>query len=275
MLEKKIAESIAMLQEGEKVALSLNPSDGYYLAFSGGKDSQVMLSIAKIAGVKFKAYYSVTSIDPPENVYFIRKHYPEVTFVHPKENFFKLVSKYGLPTMHKRFCCERIKEGLGASNAVLTGVRAEESKKRASYAEIEIFSRRKEHRGQPRQRNFTELIENEVQCIKGKDRLMVRPMLKWTEAEIWEYIEHFKLPVNPCYEKVGRVGCMFCPFATEKQMCQYEKEYPRMKETLMRAVKIFWEKYDQHELSTPEEYFEWWKSKQSIAKWKKSHHNKY
>lgn len=262
-LTGKIAETITLLQQGEKTALSLNP-EGYYLAFSGGKDSQVMLSLVKLAGVRYRAYYSVTSIDPPENVYFIRNNYPEVNFVFPKRNFFSLVSDYGLPMMNRRFCCERLKEGLGAGRAVLTAVRSEESRKRASYAQIEIYSRRKEHMDKPRNRTLDQLMSNEIQCIKGKDRLMIRPVLNWTSDEIWEYIYTNKLPVNPCYQKVARVGCMFCPFATKWQLELYKKEYPKYYKLLMSAVEKYWEKLKNHTFDSPEDYYNWWVSKKSI-----------
>jgi len=39
---------------------------GYYLAFSGGKDSIALYRLAEMAGVKFDAHYSMTTIDPPE-----------------------------------------------------------------------------------------------------------------------------------------------------------------------------------------------------------------
>ena len=268
MLAQKIAETLNILKRGEATALALNQTDGYYLAFSGGKDSQVLYSLAQLSGVRFKAYYSVTSIDPPHNVYFIRDKYPDVEFVHHKENFFKLIEKKGLPTIRRRYCCERLKENLGAGNVVLTGVRAEESKRRSSYAAIEIYSRRKEHVGKARERTFEQLEQQEFQCIKGKDKLMVRPILNWTETEIWEYIQRYNLPVNPCYAQVGRVGCMFCPFSNREKMEVYERQYPGFKRRLLQSLAVYWNRTKQHELFTPEEYYDWWKSKQSVKRYK-------
>ena len=98
-LEDKIAHSIELIRKGERLALALNPQDGYFVGFSGGKDSQVLLDLVKRAGVKYKAYYSVTTNDPPENVYFIRQHYPDVAFEHHRPNLYSLISTKGLPTI--------------------------------------------------------------------------------------------------------------------------------------------------------------------------------
>ncbi|GAH60807.1 unnamed protein product, partial [marine sediment metagenome] len=54
----KVEEAIEFLQENE-------PVEGYYLAFSGGKDSVVIYDLAEKAGVKFDAHYCVSPIDPP------------------------------------------------------------------------------------------------------------------------------------------------------------------------------------------------------------------
>lgn len=267
-MNPKVKETIEFLQHGERLALSLNPECGYFLAFSGGKDSQVLYRLAQLAEVKFTPYYSVTGIDAPANIYFIRDNYPDTIFLHAKENFFEMVKKWGMPTMLKRYCCERLKERMGAGNAVITGVRAEESRKRASYGAIEIFSRRREHVGKDRRRTIEQLERNEHQCIKGRDKLMMRPILAWTEAEVWEFIRSENLPVNPCYERHGRVGCMFCPFATRRSMMQYASQYPGFYELLLRCLRVYWERSTEHYLDSPDEYLDWWMSKETVAKYR-------
>lgn len=64
-LEEKIRHSVELIRKGEKMALEFDPENGYHLAFSGGKDSQVLYHITKMAGVRFKAHMNLTSVDPP------------------------------------------------------------------------------------------------------------------------------------------------------------------------------------------------------------------
>lgn len=63
----------------DKVKMSLDrirafvPDEGYFVAFSGGKDSVVIKALCDLAGVRYDAHYNVTTVDPPELVRFIRK----------------------------------------------------------------------------------------------------------------------------------------------------------------------------------------------------------
>lgn len=263
-LNNRIEYSISLIRRAERLALALNPTEGFFVGFSGGKDSQVLLQLVKMAGVRHRAYYSVTTNDPPENVYFIRQFYSDVEFLHPRENFFKLVRKKGLPMMRRRYCCEVLKEGAGAGYVVLTGVRAEESKKRSGYNEVQVYSRRKEHKENSRTRTVEEIEENEHRCIKGKDKLMIFPLLKWTESDVWRFLREQNLPINPCYNQTGRVGCMFCPFSSREQLEYYEAKYPKFKARLLESLGIFLEERGGSCLGNVEEYYEWWKSKESL-----------
>ena len=78
MLQQKMMYSIGLLKKAERLALAYGGGNGYYLAFSGGKDSQALYHIAELAGVKFDAHMNFTSVDPPEVIRFVKKQYPEV-----------------------------------------------------------------------------------------------------------------------------------------------------------------------------------------------------
>lgn len=262
----KVNRAIDLLRAGERLALAMNPEDGYYLAFSGGKDSQVLYDLAVQADVKFKAWYSVTGNDAPHNVYFIRDYYPGVEFVHPKEKFIKLVEKKGMPTINRRFCCDRLKERIGAGNVVLTGVRAEESQKRAQYAEVMIHSRRVEHQGTDLGRDETWLEQTEHNCIKGKDRVMVHPLLDFTAEDIWNYIKARHLPINPLYKACGRVGCMFCPFSSDAQIDFYERHYPHIKMALIAALEKNLARREHSQFRDAEQLYRWWRSKKTVER---------
>jgi phosphoadenosine phosphosulfate reductase len=97
--QSKTEIAIKFLQDHE-------PEEGYFLGFSGGKDSIVLYDLAVRSGVNFKAYYSATGIDPPEVVKFIRDQYPDVEWLRPKTSFWTAIKNKGFPTKMARWCCD-------------------------------------------------------------------------------------------------------------------------------------------------------------------------
>lgn len=53
--------------------------------------------LAQMAGVKFKAHYHLTTVDPPELVYFIRNQYPDVIIDPPEITMWNLIEKKTVP----------------------------------------------------------------------------------------------------------------------------------------------------------------------------------
>ena len=179
------------------------PEEGYFVGFSGGKDSIVVLDLVQRAGVKHRAYYSATGIDPPELVKFINEHYP---YVIQKRPLFRLPRKYpdwkgtrsfygmilvkGFPTRTQRWCCDKLKKDptkdAPFSHRIL-GLRAEESAMRAKRKNREY--------------------------IKYLKQWVYKPIFSWLEWEIWDYIESRKLPYPSLYDEgFSRLGCVVCPF---------------------------------------------------------------
>jgi len=113
---------------------AFEPPDGYFLAFSGGKDSQCIYHLAKEAGVKFEANFHMTSVDPPEVVSFVKKHYPDVILDRPPESMWRLIErKKTPPTRVIRYCCGVYKERIDNGRTVITGVRWDESARRKRH----------------------------------------------------------------------------------------------------------------------------------------------
>lgn len=260
-VQEKINYAIKLLQHYEPLALQLN-QDGYFLAFSGGKDSQLLYLLAKLSGVRFRAYFSNTTNENPDNIRFIREQYPDVQLLNPKKNFYKLVSEKGLPTINRRYCCSILKEQAGGGFVVLTGERKEESHKRAQYTAISQQSRNKK-----RNREIKDFEAIKHECIKGKDKLRLRPLLEFTEQEVFAILEQYAVPLNPCYDNHSRIGCIFCPFAKKQEIEEFSLRFPRAKKTLLKSLQKYLDKSDNNLLNDAEEYFEWWLSKKSIKQY--------
>ena len=81
------------------------PKDGQIeVSYSGGKDSDVILELAKMAGIDYRAIYKQTGIDPSGTIQHAREMGAEV--LRPKMSFYEIICKMGWPNMFTRFCCK-------------------------------------------------------------------------------------------------------------------------------------------------------------------------
>ena len=74
--------------------------DGVYVSFSGGKDSTVLLTIARQMYPDIKAVFVNTGLEYPEIVQFV-KSWDNVDILRPKKNFKKVIKEYGYPFISK------------------------------------------------------------------------------------------------------------------------------------------------------------------------------
>lgn len=74
--------------------------DGVYVSFSGGKDSTVLLHIAREIYPDIKAVFVDTGLEYPEIRDFV-KTFDNVDVIRPKMNFKKVIEKYGYPIISK------------------------------------------------------------------------------------------------------------------------------------------------------------------------------
>lgn len=270
-LQLKINYSISLIQKAEKTAIRYR-QDGFFVAFSGGKDSQVLLKLTELAGVKFTAQYNLTTLDPPENVKFIKQHYPAVEIVRPEKTFLQICRHHKmLPSQWTRFCCKELKESTNEHAVTLTGIRHAESARRSKRQEVFLQTRRRHPEfTQGTFDQFSRHQETTVECLKGKDKLTVNPMLDWTEQDVWGFIHEYHLPINPLYARgYTRVGCLFCPMANIKNICREAHDYPKYYQAMLRLIhRIRAEKFNDENPDvwgtlTDEQVFWYWARKMS------------
>lgn len=204
-LQHKIDFAIKLLQ-------SIPAEDGpVEISYSAGKDSDVILELAKMAGINYRAIYKSTTIDPPRTIAHAKAMGAEI--LKPTKTFFQLIRENGLPNMFYRYCCKYLKEYKVEYRSV-HGVRRAESIKRAKrYKEPEVC--RTYHNGE-----------------KTKVYL---PILEWSDNDVAEFIKERGIKCHPLYyDENGefhverRLGCIGCPLQSMKKRRDQFLKYPKI-----------------------------------------------
>jgi phosphoadenosine phosphosulfate reductase len=247
-LEDKIKKAVLLLQHFEYLAD--NCSGKIPLLFSGGKDSVVIKELAVMSGIRFKPIYSMTTIDPPELVSYIRNNHPDVTWLKPKHGaFFKRLKIKGPPTRHIRWCCQEYKESKIDAVCRIIGVRAVESPNRKNN--WSIFTR-----------------------MKNRD-IILCPILYWTNQDVWDFIALRKLSYCKLYDEgFKRIGCIGCPLTNSTQQLKEFTRWPKYANLWKKGVVEYWNSHHGKNATrgprkgTPyfsdtvaksgDEYFKWW-----------------
>ena len=237
-LGRKVNRALKLIQSAGRVALE--HGQPLEICYSGGKDSDVILELAKMSGVEFKAIYKNTTIDPPGTIAHVKANGVEV--LQPKMSFAELIEKKGLPSRLRRHCCGILKEYKVLPLAVI-GVRRDESSSRALYAEPTVCRQYK----------------------KGDCAELYMPLLDWTVRDVSEFISVRGIRCHPLYydEKGAfhperRLGCIGCPLAYKKHRIKEFKQFPGMVRLYIKAAQKFLNEHpESHTLVNFKDAVEW------------------
>ena len=221
----KVQQAITRIKTYDPLATGLFDTP-YYVAYSGGKDSDALRILFELSGVRYELYHNLTTVDAPETMQYIRT-IPRVIVESPDTSMWKLIVKKGMPPLRvARYCCAVLKERRGSSRFVVTGVRWEESVSRKSRASLEIQRAKRSEKINLNCDNDSSRRLFETCELKGKR--VLNPIIDWTTSDVWEFLHHHGCESNPLYQcGYNRIGCIGCPCAyITKRIADFDR-YPK------------------------------------------------
>lgn len=208
--------------------------DCFHVAFSGGKDSCVLLDLVKKALPKgsFVVVFGDTGMEFPDTYEAIKKveqqckedgipFYTAKSHLNPTKSW----ELFGPPSRVLRWCCSvhkstpqtlKLREITGKDNytgLAFVGIRAHESVTRAEYE-----------------------YENYGKKVKGQYDFY--PILEWTSAEVFLYAFANSVCINDTYKKGNsRAGCLICPMSGGLSEYMRRTIYPEAVEQYFDLIK--------------------------------------
>lgn len=265
----------------ERIKTGSEMSFRYYgkpllITYSGGKDSDAVLEIAKISGIPFEVLHKHTTADAPETVRHVRDKFHALecdgiqcrieypVYRGEKTSMWRLIEKKMYPpTRFVRYCCEVLKEGGGKGRAIATGVRWSESVKRAKTRGIaETYT------SDPKKKiilnNDNDDKRKLIEHCQRQGRSVFNPIVDWDNGDVWGLIHDRHVSANPLYASgFCRVGCIGCPMGGKSRSLEFYR-YPQYKNMYLRSFARLIERRKESGKDTtgifasPSALFDWW-----------------
>lgn len=286
-LEAKIEKSIAVLQTAATISKDWY-GEPLIIAYSGGKDSDVMLHLALDAGIDFEVVYSTTTVDAPQTMAHISRVFrmleergiktrrTKPVYKGKPVNMFSLIERKGIPpTRLIRYCCSVFKEASTPRRITAVGVREAESRNRRGRSDFSVRGRMKTDYKYFDLNHVQEAFKDAkthdpvwdctiVAAARKKKNLIVSPIYHWEDVDVWAFIQGRGIPYNSLYDMgYSRVGCILCPLARKAEKAMYEQNFPWMKENYIKAFDRMLERRK----ATGKKHDDTWADGEAVYRW--------
>ena len=191
----------------------------WIIAFSGGKDSTAtLLWSLEQNPPDMKIVFFDTGAEWPETYDYLnlieRLLKIRITRLSGDQSLSELITSQGRWPAHQiRFCTRRLKAEV-FENWIRTTNHPNP---------LVLFGQRKEE-----SRNRARLLKYEPPPFGPAGAAVLRPVLDWTEQQVFDYLKRKGIPPNPAYSYPGvkRVSCAVCPLTGISNIIAFARAHP-------------------------------------------------
>lgn len=220
------------------------------VSYSGGKDSDVILQLAKESGVPFRVTHNLTTADPPDNVYYIRRVFAalreegiDCRINVPRRSLWKIMREtLVIPSRVMRVCCAELKERkMPDAPYIVTGVRWAESAGRRAKSGVAMVYTASDRTARAAKGGLLTTDDASSRRLFEQCRMkgvrVLNPIIDWSDSDVWDYLHSRGIEGNPLYkEGWTRIGCVGCPLAGKRARELEFARYPKLYKAWADAI---------------------------------------